>query len=835
MALTALLLLACLGIAGCCAQAGSSPSPSPGLRDVCPLARAAGVRTTCCPVDPECNCSSGPGDRLALALSPNNLCMLKRLDLSGMNVSAALPTIPASATYIDLRGNRLTGSLSFTRPDGAKIVDQIQYLYLAGNMLTGTVPPLVDSLVHLDLSGNAVSGQLPAFQATSSLQYLDLSHNPITGTIPPLGPLRYLQTLNMEGTHVAGRAPNVSLQHCLLSDTCLSAADDAGAPTSCDVSASPDCCPAGSYSPTGISPCTPCPAGNYSNATGATQCSACPPGSVAHASRGFCVRAVGCRRCPEGRELSAEGVCVEPSKSDTVALAVGVSVGVGGTAMIAIGCATVCGLFCLKRSKSGRRDVQMEGQSEGVAQSASPALSHGRMPLAFNSISDTPKDLSACYAGYTLAQENWTVDPGTVSYNSEGTQADVGVPLHQTVSILNHCDKTLNFRVELPTSNKFTMTASPAESAVKPGHGVLIALGITINCTTRVNTTAAVLCTYKHGGSRRKEYAVVTVKAETKLSTRIDVDELEVGTLVGEGSFGTVFRGTWRGNTVAIKQLRNAGDLNAKELLREIEVMECIRSPYIVGFFGAAITSSQVCLVTEYIENGSLTAIMRKYNLSTQYKLLVSSNVASGMKFLHQSNILHRDLKPDNVLVLALSTKCQIVCKIGDFGTSRAVSADNQSMKMTRGIGTPIYCAPEVLSGSTQYDKSADVYSFAVMAYALWYETEPFSELNFTSSYLLTKHVVEGNRPPLPSKLPVTDLITSCWAPDASARPTFDAIVSALAEVRESLSEDADAGEQATREKENTSAARGGSKSAPMADTQLKETAGSTAVARTQD
>jgi len=150
----------------------------------------------------------------------------------------------------------------------------------------------------------------------------------------------------------------------------------------------------------------------------------------------------------------------------------------------------------------------------------------------------------------------------------------------------------------------------------------------------------------------------------------------------------------------------------------------------------------------------------------------IALDIANGMNFLHQSGILHRDLKPDNVLVLSshscvslspplieaaytpvqitsLSGKADINAKLTDFGTSRAVGAGSEEYTFTKGLGTvifsfplflcdlkcfvlylllqPIYMAPEIL-GHHDYSEKADVFSFAILLWVLVAGKEPYTD-----------------------------------------------------------------------------------------------------------
>ena len=91
-------------------------------------------------------------------------------------------------------------------------------------------------------------------------------------------------------------------------------------------------------------------------------------------------------------------------------------------------------------------------------------------------------------------------------------------------------------------------------------------------------------------------------------------------------------------------------------------------------------------------------------------------DAARGLAYLHSNGILHRDIKPDNVLVFSLGEVIGVNGKLMDFGSSRNINFLMTNMTFTKGIGTPTYMAPEVLN-KEKYKKAADVFSFGVTVF----------------------------------------------------------------------------------------------------------------------
>lgn len=155
--------------------------------------------------------------------------------------------------------------------------------------------------------------------------------------------------------------------------------------------------------------------------------------------------------------------------------------------------------------------------------------------------------------------------------------------------------------------------------------------------------------------------------------------------------------------------------------------------------------------------------------------------IAKGMEYLHQHNILHGDLKTDNVLGQHIG-KENYRLKISDFGISEKLSTERPTVSGKQ-MGSGFFRAPEVLVGTVQYSLEADVYSFAMISYEILTGRRHFEDLgDEVSPSKLSREVIDGRRPRLPCNLHKTlrDLVQRCWHGNQGMRPPFSEICAVL-------------------------------------------------------
>ncbi len=241
-------------------------------------------------------------------------------------------------------------------------------------------------------------------------------------------------------------------------------------------------------------------------------------------------------------------------------------------------------------------------------------------------------------------------------------------------------------------------------------------------------------------------------------------------------------RGIYRGQEVAVKKLLSqylTPEMHI-EFEREIMLMRDLHHPHIVQFVGASNIKDNLAIVIEYAPLGSLASVMQKQALTLNMKITVLLECAKALQFLHANGIIHRDIKPQNILVFSLEQKSAVHVKLTDFGTARFISED--VMTVTKNIGTISFMAPESLGKNPRIEKSADVYSFALLMWSVLFEQTPFAEIKWDSD--IEAHVKNGNRLPFPIDHHLDpnliSLITECWQHEPQQRPSMATVVQRL-------------------------------------------------------
>ncbi|ELP89890.1 protein serine/threonine kinase, putative [Entamoeba invadens IP1] len=353
--------------------------------------------------------------------------------------------------------------------------------------------------------------------------------------------------------------------------------------------------------------------------------------------------------------------------------------------------------------------------------------------------------------------------------------------------VANKGKKTVRVEIVSPKSLKYTMTVTPKLLLLRKNEGTTVSVSVIPKCTTKVEGKLNLIINLLE--LNKKAIDEIGFSFETEISNKLDYDDIVIEKKIGEGAFGVVYKGVYRRNIVAVKQVKEQHHSYEvfKDFEKEVSMLDKFRSDYIVHFYGAVFIPKQLCMVTEYATCGSLKRVMETYTwqqVSLKLKIKMMLDCSLGISYLHNNGILHRDIKPDNVLVFSFEDFDDSKtpnAKLSDFGSSRNFNQMMTNMTFTKGIGSPVYMAPEMLS-QQHYKKQADIYSFAITMYETFSWEDAYKGDAFEYMWSIASFVMDGKR--LEKHKRMTDeifnVIQKCWDQDKNKRLTIDQLVETL-------------------------------------------------------
>ncbi|OQR98450.1 protein kinase [Achlya hypogyna] len=251
-------------------------------------------------------------------------------------------------------------------------------------------------------------------------------------------------------------------------------------------------------------------------------------------------------------------------------------------------------------------------------------------------------------------------------------------------------------------------------------------------------------------------------------STTVPTEVYEVLALLGEGSYGKVYKAMHRASArvVALKVVPvEADDKDMAELSKEIQILEKCQSPFIVQYHGSLLHDDGMWIEMEFCEAGSVADLLRVSALSEKEVAAICANIVKGLAYLHDQRNIHRDIKAGNVLLSSSG-----LAKLADFGVSAQLT--NTINKRKTVIGTPFWMAPEVIQ-ETQYDCKADIWSLGITAIEMAEGDPPLAAMHPMRAIFLIP-----SRPPPTLKAPekyspaFSDFLALCLKKNAADRPT---------------------------------------------------------------
>ncbi|KAK9724806.1 hypothetical protein RND81_05G099900 [Saponaria officinalis] len=214
------------------------------------------------------------------------------------------------------------------------------------------------------------------------------------------------------------------------------------------------------------------------------------------------------------------------------------------------------------------------------------------------------------------------------------------------------------------------------------------------------------------------------------------VENYHVIELVGEGSFGKVYKGRrkFTGQTVAMKFIMKHGksDKDLHNLRQEIEILRKLKHENIIEMLDSFETAQEFCVVTEFAQGELFEILEDDKCLPEEQVRAIAKQLVKALHYLHSNRIIHRDMKPQNILIGSGS-----VVKLCDFGFARAMSMNTVVLRSIK--GTPLYMAPELVR-EQPYNHTVDLWSLGVILYELYVGQPPF----YTNTvYALIRHIIK--------------------------------------------------------------------------------------------
>ena len=246
---------------------------------------------------------------------------------------------------------------------------------------------------------------------------------------------------------------------------------------------------------------------------------------------------------------------------------------------------------------------------------------------------------------------------------------------------------------------------------------------------------------------------------ERKFKAEITVERYSVdaGNIIGKGAFGVVYIGTDdKGKEVAVKRIDGTDKHKMAKVTKDLHRLLELDHPNIVKLLDIHHLDTTMWMFMEYCPNKDLAKYFQKIKLNERQKLDLMIQIAEGIEFLHRKDIIHRDVKPGNILVSANPA----VAKLTDFDLSKFLDPDESSL-MTTTVGTDAFKAPEFYQRDQQrkihYHRSVDIYALGLTYLAMVQENKNLvpqietpgqdSELHEPIGRLIAERIKYGKEP----------------------------------------------------------------------------------------
>src|SRR4051812_13697752 len=255
---------------------------------------------------------------------------------------------------------------------------------------------------------------------------------------------------------------------------------------------------------------------------------------------------------------------------------------------------------------------------------------------------------------------------------------------------------------------------------------------------------------------------------------------------IGSGGFGVVYE-AWDGRLerpVAVKAIEQRGEAG-RRVLREAQAAARLNHPGIVTLYELGEEDGNALLVTELVEGSTLARLSHNGELSDREIGEIGADLCEALDHAHSRGVVHRDIKPQNVQVIA---DTEVRAKLMDFGVAQ-LAGDSPLTAAGDIVGTLAYMSPEQAEGKPA-GPEADVYSLALTLYECWSGENPHRR----ATPAATARAIGGRtrplrrlRPDLPREL--TDTVDACLSPRPNHRSSLEELGTAIEDSLEALAD----------------------------------------------
>jgi DNA-binding response OmpR family regulator/tRNA A-37 threonylcarbamoyl transferase component Bud32 len=347
--------------------------------------------------------------------------------------------------------------------------------------------------------------------------------------------------------------------------------------------------------------------------------------------------------------------------------------------------------------------------------------------------------------GYTvtLADSAWDAFEKILDHNFDIIISDSDIPGTSCQAMIRYCKKHHPMQEIIIISQKPQI--AEAVQVIKDGAFDYLSVPFDEKCLLEKIKAA-------HQEQINNLVKTVTYSVDEEASSRFinPLPGYEMVKKLGNGSSGVILLVNKGSQKFALKMLRHdlhgnqSGKAQIERFLREAEILSQIDHPNVVKIYESGISAngSIPYILMEYINGSNLTWWIKNRSISVRKKVKILLKICNALHAIHQCGILHRDIKPGNIML-----RNDLTVKLTDFGIARII--DSSQPLTLEVIGSPAYMAPESFIDSHHTDHRSEIFSLGILAYEFFTGIKPFTGSNLEEMI----QSIKNEKPDEPTKM----------------------------------------------------------------------------------